>query len=68
MLEQTNLHQKLLDPNIFFINSIVININSTFTGKQVYWSLSNKIAGFRPATLLKKRLRHRCLPVNLVKF
>ena len=22
----------------------------------------------RPATLLKKRLRHRCFPVNFVKF
>ena len=28
----------------------------------------NKAQGPRPATLLKKRLRHRCLPVNFVKF
>ena len=28
----------------------------------------NKIAGLRPATLLKKGLWHRCFPVNLVKF
>ena len=28
----------------------------------------NKVAGLRPATLLKKRLCHRCCPVNFAKF
>ena len=28
----------------------------------------NKVAGLRPATLSKKRLWHRCFPVNFVKF
>ena len=28
----------------------------------------NKVVGLRPATLLKKRLWHRLLPVNLTKF
>ena len=28
----------------------------------------NKVAGLRPATLLKKRIRHRCFPVNFAKF
>ena len=28
----------------------------------------NKVAGLRPATLLKKRPWHRCFPVNLAKF
>ena len=38
-----------------------------FTGK--HQSLFfNKVAGLRPATLLKKRLWHRCFPVNFVKF
>ena len=31
-------------------------------------SLFNKVAGLRPATLLKKRLRHKCFPVNFTKF
>ena len=31
-------------------------------------SLFNKVAGLRPATLLKKRLWHRCFPVNFAKF
>ena len=39
------------------------------TGKHLCQSLFlNKIGGLRPATLLKKRLRHRCFPVNFVKF
>ena len=28
----------------------------------------NKVTGLRPATLLKKRLWHRCIPVNFTKF
>ena len=40
-----------------------------FTGKQLYPRLFfNKVADLRPATLLKKRLWHRCFPVNFVKF
>ena len=30
--------------------------------------LFNKVADLRPATLLKKRLYHRCFPVNFAKF
>ena len=40
-----------------------------FTGKHLCQSLIfNKLAVLRPATLLKKRLWHRCFPVNFVKF
>ena len=36
-----------------------------FTGKHLCQSLFfNKVPGLRPATLLKKRLCHRCFPVN----
>ena len=28
----------------------------------------NKVAGLRPATLLKKRLLHSCFPVNFAKL
>ena len=31
-------------------------------------SLFNKVAGLRPATLLKKSFWHRCFPVNFPKF
>ena len=30
--------------------------------------LFNKVAALRPATLLKRRLWHRCFPVNFAKF
>ena len=40
-----------------------------FTGKHLCQSLIlNKVAGHRPATLLKKRLWHRYFPVNFTKF
>ena len=40
-----------------------------FTGKPLCQSLFlNKVAGVRPATLLKKRLRQRCFPVNFAKL
>ena len=40
-----------------------------FTGKHLCQSFFfNKVAGVRPATLLKKRLSRRCFPVNFVKF
>ena len=40
-----------------------------FTGKHLCQSLFlNKVAGLTPATLLKKRLWHRCFPVNFAKF
>ena len=40
-----------------------------FTGKRLSHShFLNKVIGLRPATLLKKRLWHRCLPVNFAKF
>ena len=31
-------------------------------------SLFNKVAGLRPATLLKKRLWYKCFPMNFAKF
>ena len=42
---------------------------TNFTEKHLYQSLFfNKVAGLRTATLLKKRLWHRCFPVNFLKF
>ena len=40
-----------------------------FTGKHLCQSLFfNKVAGLRPATLLKERLWRRCFPMNFAKF
>ena len=52
-------------PDVFCNKSVLRNF-SKFTGKHLCQRLFfNKIAGLRSATLLKKRLWHRCFPVNL---
>ena len=51
------------------IKKIVLKNFTKFTGKHQCKSLFfNKVAGLRLATLFKKRLRHRCFPVNFRKF
>ena len=52
-----------------FCKRCVLKNFAKFTGKHLCQSLFfNKVAGLRPATLLKKRLWHSCFPVNFVKF
>ena len=55
-------------PKVFFRKGVLRNF-SKFTGTHMCLSLFfNKVAGLRPATLLKKRLWHRCFPVNFAKI
>ena len=55
-------------PEVFYEKGILKSFTK-FTGKHLYESFfSNKVTGLRPATLLKKRLWHRCFLVNFVKF
>ena len=55
-------------PEVFYRKGVLRNF-SKLTGKHLFQSLFfNKVAGVRPETLLKKRLWHRCFPVNLAKF
>ena len=52
-----------------FIKKGVLRNFVKFPGKYLYQSLFfNKVAGIRPATLLKKRLWHRCFLVIFTKF
>ena len=52
-----------------FCKKGVLKDFTKFTGKHLCQSLFfNKVAGLRPATLFKKRLWHRCFPVNFAKF
>ena len=52
-----------------FCKKDVLKKFAKFTGKHMCQSLFlNKVAGLSPATLFKKRLRHRCFPVNFVNF
>ena len=47
----------------------VLKYFAKLTAKRLYQSFFfNKVAGLRPAPLLKKRIWHRCFPVNFAKF
>ena len=51
------------------IKKCVFRNFAKFTGKRLCQNLFfDKVAGLRPATLLKKRPWHRCFPVIFVKF
>ena len=55
-------------PDVFCKKDALRNFAKS-AGKHLCQSLFfNKVAGLRPATLLKKRLWHRCFPVNFAKF
>ena len=55
-------------PDVFCKKGVLRNF-AKFIGKHLCQRLFfNKVAGFRPATLLKTRLWHRFFPVNFVKF
>ena len=52
-----------------FVRKGALKNFTKFPGKHLCQSLFfNKVAGLSPATLLKKRLWHKCFPVNFVKF
>ena len=36
-----------------------------FTGKHLCWSLFFKVADLQARNVIKKRLQHRCFPVNI---
>ena len=54
-------------PEVFCKKGVLENF-AKFTGKHLCHSLFFKVAGIRPATLLKKRLWHRRFLVNFAKF
>ena len=52
-----------------FCKKDVLKNFAKFIGKYLCQSFFfNKVVGLRSATLLKKRLWHRCFPVNFAKF
>ena len=60
--------QRNSHPEVFCTKSVLKNF-AKFTGKHLCQGLfCNKIANFRPATLLRKTLWYRCFPVDFAKF
>ena len=51
-----------------FVKKVFLKISQNSQENTVPESVFNKTACLRPATLLKKRLCHRCFPVNFAKF
>ena len=52
-----------------FYKKCVLRNFAKFTGKHLCQGLFfHKVADHRPVTLLKRRFRHRCFPVNFAKF
>ena len=68
--KQTNrsLLHRSSRPEVFCKKGVLRNF-AKFAGKHLCQSLFfNKVAGLKPATLLKKRFWRRCFPVNFAKF
>ena len=53
---------------LFCKNGVLRNSTKIRRKTPVSESHFNKVVGLRPATLLKRRLLHRCFPVNFLKF
>ena len=52
-----------------FHKKAVLKIFAIFTEKHLYWNLFlYKNAGLQACSFVKKRLQHRCFPVNIDKF
>ena len=55
-------------PEAFYKKGVLQNYAKSTEKHQRQCLFFNKVAGLRPATLLKKRLWYRCSRVNFVKF
>ena len=62
--QNSQLNIRSSHPEVFCQKGVLKNLEK-FTGKHLCWSLFfNKVAGGKPETYLKMRLKHRCFPVN----
>ena len=66
MAERHSGNYRSSSPEVFCKRGVLRNF-AKFIGKHLHQSLFFNI-GLRPATILKKRLWHRCFPVNFAKF
>ena len=56
-----------MPPEVFYKRAVIKNF-VIFTGKHVFESLFYKVADRQTWNFIKKRLQHRCFPVNIAKF
>ena len=65
---RVHLKHRSSRPEVFYKKPVLKSL-AKFTGKHLCQSLFfNNVADLRSATLLKKRLWHRCFPVNFAIF
>ena len=53
-------------PEVFFTKDALKN-SAYFTGRQLCWSLFNKVAGPQACNFIKKRFQHRLLQTHILK-
>ena len=46
----------------------ILKTFANFTGKQLCWSLFNKVAGLKAWNVIKNKLQQRCFSVKFAKF
>ena len=51
-----------------FVKEMLLKVLHNLQEKNCQSLFFNKVAGWRPKTLLKKRTRHGCFPVNVAKL
>ena len=66
--EEGGYHPQMQSPEMSYKKSVLKNFTKLSRKHLCQSFFFNKVASLRPATLLKKRLQHKCFPVNLVKF
>ena len=64
---QIGLNPQKHPPEVFYKKGVIQNL-ARFKWKNLCQIFFFFFVGLRPATLLKKRLWHRCFPVNVAKF
>ena len=65
LVHVSNLHENICSITLLLFKEAVVR--RCFYKKSVLRNFT-KFTGLRPTTLVKKKLWHRCFPVNFVKF
>ena len=55
-------------PDVFFKRIGALKNFLDFSGKHLLESIFNKVAALQACIFIKKRLKHKCFPVNIAKF